>query len=92
MAFRAAEQGSLLFPRLRQKTSLAGTPPPPHEAQAMNFRAADQGSLLFPRLRQKTSFAAPPPPAHEDPFLVQALGEVPYFAAVALLDVTSLCH
>jgi len=59
----------------------------------MAFRATNTGPFLFPRLRQKTSFAAPPPPpSQEDPFLVLALGEVPYFAAVSLLDVSSLCH
>lgn len=57
----------------------------------MAFRAAEQGQFLFPRLRQKTSFVAPPPPP-EDPSLILAIGEVPYFAAVALLDNTSLCQ
>lgn len=56
----------------------------------MAFRAAEQGHYLFPRLRQKTSFIPPPPPP-EDPSLVLAIGEVPYFASVALLDADSLC-
>lgn len=57
----------------------------------MAFRVLEQGHLLFPRLRQKTT-VTPPSPPHEDPFLVLALGEVPYFAAVSLLDASSLCH
>jgi hypothetical protein len=58
----------------------------------MAFRASEQSQQLFPRLRQKTSIAAPLPPAQEDPSLVLAIGEVPYFAAVALLDAGSLCR
>lgn len=58
----------------------------------MAFRAAEQGQFLLPRLRQKTSFTVPPPPPQEDPSLILAIGEVPYFAAVALLDNESLCH
>lgn len=56
----------------------------------MAFRASEQSHFLFPRLRQKTSFTPPPAPA-EDPFLVLAIGDVPYFAVVELLDVSSLC-
>lgn len=57
----------------------------------MAFRAAEQSSFSFPRLRQKQSFPTRPVACHEDPSLVLALGEVPYFAAVAWLDAKSLC-
>lgn len=44
------------------------------------------------RLRKKTSLSSPHPSSHEDPVLITVLGEVPYFAAVSLLDARSLCH
>lgn len=61
----------------------------------MAFQATEQTRFRFPRLRQKTSSLSTPrqlPLPQEDPSLILALGEVPYFTAVALLDKTSLCN
>lgn len=58
----------------------------------MAFQAAEQSRSLFPRLRRKTSFTPRQLTSQEDSSLIDSLGEVPYFAAVALLDPTSLCR